>query len=243
MFAKSNTDHMLSAGTTYVRICQGRVKAYRNRGREIIGSIVDITRESGQFLGGQVFEGAALALQSFLDSQGDFVQLGRLDGGGQLGELDRVELCQVLPSTVELLLDLEGRLAKLGVRLGRAAEDQCLVAASEALLVVAVVETESDQGGTEASRLGARMLLQNHRSGDLSRGGAESKPDRAGAHFTNTPLGPARHAIVLSDSLRPSNSTGRENRAPRADATGNGLTIRPGNPLQPSERPETRRGP
>ncbi len=64
----------------------------------------------------------------------------------------------------------------------------------------------------------------------------ESLLDRAETPSAKQAVRPARHAIVLSDSLRPSNSTGRENRTPRADATGNGLTIRPGNPLQRSER-------
>ncbi len=44
---------------------------------------------------------------------------------------------------------------------------------------------------------------------------------------------PARHARVLSDSPGDSNSAVCENRARGADATGNGLTIRPGNPLRP----------
>ena len=160
--------------------------------------------------------------------------------GGQLGQLDRVELAQVLPSTVELLLHLERRRPQLGVGLGRAAEDQSLVTAGQTLFVVAVVQTKSDQGGAESARPGAGLLHQDHRSGDLSRGGCRNHCliERR-RRYRNRRFGPARHAIVLSDSLRQSNSTGRENRTTSADATGNGLTIRPGNPLQPCERPGT----
>ena len=56
----------------------------------------------------------------------------------------------------------------------------------------------------------------------------------------NRPIRRARHAIVLSDSLRPSNSTGRENPIRAADLTGNALTIHPGIPLRPYARPDTR---
>ena len=56
----------------------------------------------------------------------------------------------------------------------------------------------------------------------------------------NRLIGRARHAIVLSDSLRPSNSTGREIRIRAADLTGNALTIRPGIPLRPCAQPGTR---
>jgi hypothetical protein len=56
----------------------------------------------------------------------------------------------------------------------------------------------------------------------------------------NRLIGRARHAIVLSDSLRPSNSTGRENRGRAADLTGNALTIHPGIPSQLPEQLDTR---
>jgi hypothetical protein len=48
----------------------------------------------------------------------------------------------------------------------------------------------------------------------------------------NRPIRRARHAIVLSDSPPPSNSTHRENPAGEAALTGNALTIRPGIPLR-----------
>jgi hypothetical protein len=59
---------------------------------------------------------------------------------------------------------------------------------------------------------------------------------RSSGLLENHLIGRARHAIVLSDSLRPSNSTGRENRIRAADVTGNALTIHPGIPSQPREQ-------
>jgi hypothetical protein len=59
---------------------------------------------------------------------------------------------------------------------------------------------------------------------------------RSSVLLENRLIGRARHAIVLSDSLRPSNSTGRENRIRAADFTGNALTIHPGIPSQLCER-------
>ncbi len=92
---------------------------------------------------------------------------------GEFGELGWVELAQVLSSTVQLLLHLESSRPQFGVGLGRTAEDQSLVAAGQALFVVAGVETKSDKGGAETSRLWAGLLHQDHRSGDLSRGGVQ----------------------------------------------------------------------
>ena len=199
-----------------------------------------LCREGGQLLGGQLLERSSLALQSRLEPQGDFVEFWRVDHRGQLGQLDGVQVAQSLPPPLELALHPQRGLLQLGMGLGRAAKDQGLVASGQTLLVVTVVKTKSDEGGAEAARSWVGLLHENHRAVDLSRVGCRNRwPDRAG-HCENRRIGRARHAIVLSDSLRPSNSTGRENRIRAADVTGNALTIRPGIPLRPCEQRDMR---
>ena len=159
---------------------------------------------------------------------------------GQLGQLGWVEVAQTQPLPIELLFHPQRGLPQLGMGLGGAAEDQGLVAAGQTLLVVTVVETKSDQGGAEAARSWAGLLHQDHRAVDLSRVGCRNRWRIERRRVANRLIGRARHAIVLSDSLRPSNSAGRENRTGAADVTGNGLTIRPGIPSRPCGRPGKR---
>ena len=116
---------------------------------------------------------------------------------------------------IELLFHSQRGLLQLGVGLGGAAEDQALVAAGQTVLVVTVVETKSDEGGAEAARSWAGLLHENHREVGLSRVGCRNQWRIERGRDPDRRIGRARHAIVLSDSLRPSNSTGRENRHPR----------------------------
>ena len=99
--------------------------------------------------------------------------------------------------------------------LGGAANDQSLVTSGQTLLVVTVVKTKSDQGGAGGGAVVEWMAASgSSRIGPFACGMPESMADRAG-HLRNRLIGRARHAIVLSDSLRPSNSTGRENNTAR----------------------------
>ena len=97
-------------------------------------------RELGELLGGQLLEGAAVAIEAGLEPLGDLAELGRVDDRGQLGELGGVEVAQLQPLAVELELHPQGGLPQLGVGLGGTAEDQALVAAGHAVLVVGVVQ-------------------------------------------------------------------------------------------------------
>src|SRR5262249_41364553 len=106
---------------------------------------------------------------------GDLMQFRRVDRPRKFSQLERVQLTQFLTSAVQFLLDLECRLSQLGMRFGRPAEYQRLVAASQPRLIVAAVQAETHHSGAELARPGVGLLHQDHRSGDLSRGGCRSK--------------------------------------------------------------------
>ncbi len=128
-------------------------------------------RYLGELLGGQLLEGAAVALEAGLEPQGDLAELGRVDQRGQLGELRSGRGRPVRsPWLVELELHPHGGLPQLGVGLGGTAEDQALVAAGHAVLVVGVVQAQADEGGTESAGPWAGLLHQRHRAEGLSHG-------------------------------------------------------------------------
>ena len=117
--------------------------------------------------------------------------------------------------------------------LGGAANDQSLVTSGQTLLVVTVVKTKSDQGGAGGGAVVEWMAASgSSRFGPFACGMPESMADRA-APLANRMISRARHAIVLSDSLRTSNSTEREISTRAMDLTGNALTIHPGIPSRP----------
>ena len=87
----------------------------------------------------------------------------------------RVQIAQSLPQPLELLLHAQRGLPQFGMGLGGAAKDQGLVASGQTLLVVTIVETKSDEGGTEAARSWVRLLHENHRAVDLSRVGCRNR--------------------------------------------------------------------
>ena len=144
------------------------------------------------------------------------------------------------PNSIELLLHPQGGLLHLGVGLCGTAEDQALVSASQAVLVVGVVEAKTDQGGSESARPRAGLLRSaSSRSGPFSWDGA-GIDWRASRPGPGPPARPARHAIVLSDSPRPSNSADGENTPAAGEVTGTGLTITPGIPSRPYGRRDRR---
>lgn len=124
--------------------------------------------EVGELVGGKILESPALFVEASLESEGDFEELWQTDRRRQLGQGGRIEIAQVLAATIELDFHAESGLAELGMGLGRAAQDQALVATGQALLFIAVIEAKTDQGGSEASRPGAALLHQGHRSVSLS---------------------------------------------------------------------------
>jgi hypothetical protein len=132
-------------------------------------------RKGSQLFGSQLFKRSSIALQSRLESQCDFVELGRVDHVCQFGQLDWVEVAQTLPSPVKFSFHPECSLEQFGMRLGGAAKDQGLIASGQTLLVVTVVETKSDQGGAEAARSWNGLLHQAHRAVDLSRVGCRNR--------------------------------------------------------------------
>ena len=93
---------------------------------------------------------------------------------GQLGELGRVEVAQVEALPIELKLHPQGGLAQLGVGLGGTAEDQALIAAGQAVLVVGVVQAKADECGSESAGPWAGLLHQRHRAEGLSHGRCRS---------------------------------------------------------------------
>src|SRR5262245_50407266 len=61
-------------------------------------------RQLGELLGGQLFEGAAVAIEAGLEPLGDLAELGGVDHRGEFRELGRVEVAQFQPLSIELEL-------------------------------------------------------------------------------------------------------------------------------------------
>ncbi len=111
-------------------------------------------RKSGQLFGGQFVERFSFAFQSGLKSQGDLVELWRVDYRGQLGQLARVQIAEPLTEPLEFFFHAQRGVAHLGMGLGGAAQNEDLVPSCETLLLIIgrVVETKANKGGTEAAR-------------------------------------------------------------------------------------------
>jgi hypothetical protein len=69
----------------------------------------------GQFLRGQVVERPSLALKAGLKPQRDFVKLGRVDPPGDLDQLGRGHVGELLPAAIKLRFEAEHDLQHLGV--------------------------------------------------------------------------------------------------------------------------------
>ncbi|MDR3620727.1 MAG: hypothetical protein P4L85_15350 [Paludisphaera borealis] len=108
--------------------------------------------QRGQFLDGEVLEFASLEVEAGVEADGDVVQFRKVDPKGQLGEFVRVEVAEVLLHLIELDFEPRHGFAQLVMGLGGTSDHQALRTSRHALLVVGAVESESDEGGTDASR-------------------------------------------------------------------------------------------
>ena len=99
------------------------------------------------------------------------MQLGRVDPPGDLGQLGRGDVAEALAEPFQLRVEPEHRLQHLGVGLGRAADQQALVAGAEALLAVGAVEAEPNDRGPKPSRSAAGLRRHRHLEEGLSRVG------------------------------------------------------------------------
>src|SRR5262249_48985045 len=142
-------------------------------------------------------------------------------------ELGRVQIAESSTPPRELLLHPQGRLAHLGVGLGRSAQDQTLVAAGQAVLVVGVVQAKADQGGTESAGPGGGLLHQRHRVVGLSRGGCRNRlARRARRPSTRQRIRPGRLASRLSYRILPSPRTAPLVRIPPVRRTRSATVLR-----------------
>ena len=94
----------------------------------------------------------ALEVEAGFEAQRDVVQFRKIDPKGQFGEFLGVEVAKILLHFIELDFESRHGLAQIVVGLWGTAEHQALRTSRQALLVVGAVESESDEGGTDASR-------------------------------------------------------------------------------------------
>ena len=154
------------------------------------------SKQGGQLLRGKILEIASLLFQAGLEPQGDLMQLGRIDSPGELGQLERTEVAQALPLSIELQFYHQDGLLEFGMGLGGAAENERLIASSQTVLVIAGVQAKADQGGSNPARANERLLRHDHLGGAfrvwLPRGQAcRARP------ICLESSGRARHAILI----------------------------------------------
>jgi hypothetical protein len=80
-----------------------------------------------------------------------------------------MQLAEVSADIIECPLHPEGRGLELFVRLRGATDHDTVITVREALLIIAAIETDGDESGSETSRAREGLLHEDHRDVGLSR--------------------------------------------------------------------------